>query len=174
MKTGIITKNIFQFKKMKEENRKLRQLIRETIETAGSFETKINKGIYIRGLENFFKIDKYDLDYECDFSVLWSLDIESRSWGLKSIIPNVSSVRGLIKWKALKDDLEKEIFDFIKSKSNYEDKYYLEGEIEFSSLNKFEGKEWIILDEDFKIKDNGELFPSEIEIDFYKMEITIS
>lgn len=159
---------------MEKETKKLRQLIRETIETAGSFETKITKDIYLRGLNSFFKVESHELDYECDFSVIWSLEIESRSWGLKSIIPNVSSIRGTINWLVIKDLLDKETFDFIKSKSNYEDDDYLHGEIEFSSLNKFEGKEWIILDEDFKIKDGGELFPAEIEIDFYKMEITIS
>jgi hypothetical protein len=174
MKTGTLIKNILQFKNMKSLNNTIRKIIKENIDTAGNFETKITKGVYIRGLEKFFDIEKSDLDYDCDFSILWSLDIESRSWGLKSIIPNVSSIRGTIKWRVIKDLLEKEVYDFIKSKSNYEDEDYLEGEMEFNSLNKFEGKEWIILDEDFKIKDSGELFPSEIDIDFYKMEITIS
>lgn len=158
---------------MKISRNSIKQIIKETLENAESFETVLDKFILIKGLENHFKVDKDTIDYDCNFSVIWRVEMESRTWGIKSITPVVNSVRGQIFWKIDKEYLEEDQLPIIKELSDFENEYVFEGTLEISSLNPYKNKKWIILDEEFKITSGGELFPNELEIDFNKMEINI-
>lgn len=156
-------------------SKKLKKLIRETIENFHSYETVLDSYNSIYGFENVFKkINKSSINYESKFSIIWTLEIESRTWGLKSIYPVVTSVRGTIDWFVDKDELNNEEIEYLRNFSGYENKDQIEGKFELSSLNKFNGKEWKINHTDFKVSESGELYPTEIEIDFNEMLITIS
>jgi hypothetical protein len=69
--------------------------------TTKDFELTVEGLNYKLGLPKNIDID-YSLWYGC---VLWSVDIETREWGIKSISPNVYDYEIEIKWSIDKSDL---------------------------------------------------------------------
>lgn len=160
---------------MKITHNKLKQLIKESLENSNSFETTIDTyNVHITGLDEVFGVSKNSIDnVETKFSVIWNLDIESRTWGIKSINTEVLSVRGSIDWMAEKEYLDEDELEKIKKFSKYESETFLEGTIELTSLNKFNNHVWEIDDSDFEIHGNDQIYPTELEIDFIKMKIRV-
>jgi hypothetical protein len=160
---------------MKNIRNSIRQIIKETFESVGNYESVVESyNVRITGFHNLFDLDKFEIDYhDAKFSIIWTLDIEGRSWGLKSIRPMVTSIRGEIHWTVDKEELEPEKIDYIRKESNYENDYSFEGVLEINSLNKVDGHSWIIKDDNFKINENGELYPKELTINFDGLEIEV-
>lgn len=161
---------------MKNLREKIKNIIKESFENDKNFETTIDSyGVSLYGLAEIFKgIDIDNLQYETKFSVLWSIEVESRTWGIKDIHIIVYSVRGSIDWSMDKEELDDMQLTKLKKIANHESETTIEGSIEFSSLNKMNGREWTLDSSDFEVKQGGELYPTDLIIDFAKMKITIS
>jgi len=159
---------------MKKLRNSIRNLIKETLENAQSFETVIDSyNVHIIGLDELFKVDRDIIDYDSEFSVVWALDIESRTWGIKSMIPRVNSVRGTINWKIEKEFLEANKLEIIRKNSDHESETYIEGTLTLNSLNKFNNNVWEVDDNDFEVHEGDEIFPTDLTIDFKKMKIEV-
>lgn len=160
---------------MKELRKEIRNLIKESFDNIDTYESVIESyNVNIRGFHNLFDLDKLEIDYhDAKFSIIWTLDIEARSWGIKSIRPMVTSIRGEIHWTVDKGELDPDKVDYIRKESNYENDYSFEGVLEFNTLNKIDGHSWIIKDDNFKINENGELYPSDLTINFDGLEMEV-
>lgn len=141
-------------------------------------ELKDNE-IYLLDINKYFGTN-YDVDdYEKTAKVKFNVDIEARSWGIKSISLYVTSVYFELNWKVeveKKDETEIEKFlskggNIIKSyeSSVGEDTIIIEGTL-IIDTNK--DKEWEI-DSDVQMNDDT-LSVSNLEINFENKKIEIS
>jgi len=159
--------------KMEKLRQKIKSLIREAYQGMENFETPI-KDAYIVGLDQLFGCDRSILDYKPEFSIIWGIEIESKSWGIESIYPVIYSVRGSIEWRIEKEYAEEEDLQKLKNFKHTESSNYYEGVIEFNTLNEFNNKDWNIIDNDLEIGEHGSIIPNDLNINFNKMEIEIS
>lgn len=134
--------------------------------TTKDFELTIEGLNYKLGLPKNIDID-YSLWYGC---VLWSVDIETREWGVKSIVPCVYEYEIEIKWSIDKSDLTTNQLQKLLQ-SDLGEHYPAE-----ESANFIEGK--IRLNRNYKVNTEIEfagdlLMVNEVVIDFMDNEITI-
>jgi hypothetical protein len=158
---------------MKKLRQKIKSLIREAYQGMENFETPI-KDAYVVGLDQVLRCNKNIIDYKPELSVIWGIEIESKSWGIESIYPVVYSVRGSIEWRIEKEYAEEEDLQKLEDFKYTESSDYYEGVIEFNTLNEFNNKDWNIIDNDLEIGEHGSIAPNDLNINFNKMEIEIS
>jgi hypothetical protein len=138
-----------------------------------NYRKEIND-VYVYGLKECFGVPDVDIDTgKPTCYVDWRLDLEERSWGLKSIDVYVTRVVVSIEWEVCSEGLtEEEKSKLIAAGGSEYRSGTIGGLIELNSKEKWHDKEWT-LDSDFEVEEGGSCYPKQVEIDFEKMIITI-
>ena len=111
-----------------------------------TFKIELKADVY--GLDKF--LDKPGIEWDDPkLDIIWGIEPEIKDFGVNWINISVKHIRGFIHYEGQE-----------------------EGEFEFNSDNKIDGREWEIeclID----VGANGEIFPKIIEIDFDIMKIVV-
>ncbi len=113
------------------------------------FTTKI-KDVEVSGLGEFLKLSQENsLDTNTSEATMdYELEFEMRSWGLKSIYVHIKEIRLSVFWSIDDDTDEKEI-----------------------EINSNDGK-WKV-EHELTFQEDGMMSPSDVEVDFINMLITV-
>lgn len=134
---------------------------------------KTETTLSVLGIEKALGIPDIDMDtYGNKLTVNWSVDIDAREWGIKSISTAVDSVTGQIRWEVSTEYLtENERHRLIGlGGKEYKSSETIDGEIEIDSSKEWQGKKWTLTSD----LDINMGCPNDVEIDFIKMIIHIS
>lgn len=132
-------------------------------------ETKLS----VWGLEKALGMSNVDMDtYGNTLTIEWSVDIDAREWGIKSISTTVDSVTGQIRWDVSTEYLTESERQMLIGLGGKEYKSFetIDGEIEIDSSKEWQGKKWTVTSD----LDINMGCPNDVEIDFIKMIIHIS
>jgi len=124
------------------------------------------------GLSKHLGMPQVDIDTSKTCSVNWAVNIEARSWGIKSIESYAVGVIVSIDWSVYLDELTQDEKDKLIDFGGKEYSNTIEGTIEIDSTEKWNGKEWTIKNE-IALSEYGAFYPQSCEIDFQSMEILI-
>lgn len=131
----------------------------------------------INGVREFLNLpDGYDIEATTDgVNIDFTLELNAKNWGLKSIDVTVKNVRATISWSIDSEDMdEEEKAWFIKAGGTEMRNDMIEGEIEINTeLKQPNGMDWELLNEATFAEDGAFIFTS-VEIYFQTKTITIS
>lgn len=130
----------------------------------------------ISNIESYLNIQDNIDDVTATTKVSWDLDIDARSWGIKSIDISVPKVVCSVEWFAENGDysyLSNNAIDVLTAAGYKNSNGDFEGIIEIDSAEKINGKEWTIEVEKGDYSWDS-LMPREVEVDFKEMKIKVS
>lgn len=107
--------------------------------------------------------------------VIWHFDPDARNFGIKSMGMIVDRVIATIEWQVASDDLTQEDIDrLVDIGGVLQRNGDVEGSVEIDSDQECNGRKWTINSNDFFMKQDGQCYPDDCEIDFKTMVISVS
>ena len=115
-----------------------------------TFTINIKDGIEVSGLGEYLKLSQEDTlnDNTSEATLDYEVEFEMRSWGIKSIYINIKEIRLSVFWSTETKQDEQEI-----------------------EINSTDGK-WKV-EHELTFQEDGMMSPSDIEVDFSNMLITV-
>lgn len=123
----------------------------------------------------YLDTDQFDIDFEkCKATVEYSLQVNTRSWGIDSIHVYISKITCTVEWYAGAEELEQEQIDKLLSYGGVEQRNgNIEGSFKIDTTKQFKGKSWEIVMPDLEFKKDGGFQIDEIEINLPEASIEI-